>query len=156
MEQAFHDYTTEALAGYEKSDIEGLLKDRLKSGKEKLDEVLEAIKALIEPVDPPKNMIDFVHYFCGKDTGNKDEFLQLVVFVHAESLLFEHLVCPLHNGTEHAVDGVQDHRKEEDTETERKGTEQRIDVDGFGTSQGLPYPECHIKERAATDRKSVV
>ena len=33
---------------------------------------------------------------------------QLAVFVHAESLLFEHLVCPLHDGTEHAVDGVQD------------------------------------------------
>lgn len=73
LEQAFHDYTTEALAGYEKSDIEGLLKDRLKSGKEKLDEALEAIKALIEPVAPPKDTIDFVHYFCGKDTENKDE-----------------------------------------------------------------------------------
>ena len=72
---------------------------------------------------------------------------QLAVFVHAEGLLFEHFVCPLHDGTEHPVDSLQHHRKEEDTETERKGTEQRIDVDGFGTSQGLPYPECHIKER---------
>ena len=52
LEQAFHDYTT---------------------GKEKLDEALEAIKALIEPVAPPKDTIDFVHYFCGKDTANKDE-----------------------------------------------------------------------------------
>lgn len=73
LEQAFHDYTSEALSGYEKSDIEGLLKDRLKSGKERLDEALEAIKALIEPVEPPKNTIDFIHYFCGKDTGNKEE-----------------------------------------------------------------------------------
>lgn len=73
LEQAFHDYTSEALSGYEKSDIEGLLKDRLKSGKERLDEALEAIKALIEPVEPPKNAIDFIHYFCGKDTGNKEE-----------------------------------------------------------------------------------
>jgi len=73
LEQAFYDYTSEALAGYEKSDIEGLLKDRLKSGKERLYEVLEAIKALIEPVEPPKKTIDFIHYFCGKDTGNKEE-----------------------------------------------------------------------------------
>lgn len=73
LEQAFYDYTSEAFSGYEKSDIEGLLKDRLKSGKEKLDEALEAIKALIEPVEPPKDTIDFIHYFCGKDTSDKEQ-----------------------------------------------------------------------------------
>ena len=73
---------------------------------------------------------------------------QLAVFVHTEGLLFEHLVRPLHNGTEYPVDSLQHHRKEEDAKTERKGTEQRIDVNGFGTSQGLPHPKCHIKERA--------
>ena len=73
LEQAFYDYTSEAFSGYEKSDIEGLLKNRLKSGKEKLDEALEAIKALIEPVEPPKNTIDFIHYFCGKDTSDKEQ-----------------------------------------------------------------------------------
>ncbi|GAD08401.1 hypothetical protein PORCAN_2043 [Porphyromonas crevioricanis JCM 13913] len=53
---------------------------------------------------------------------------------------------PLHDGTKHAVDGVQDHREKEDTETERKRTEQRIDVNGLGTGKRLPYPECHIEE----------
>ena len=73
---------------------------------------------------------------------------QLAVFVHAESLLFEHLVRTLHDGTKHAVDGLQHHRKEEDAETESERTEQRIDVDGFGTGKRLPYPECHIEECA--------
>jgi type I restriction enzyme R subunit len=45
----------------------------LKKGKERLDEALEAIKALVEPVEPPQNTIDFIRYFCGKDTENPDE-----------------------------------------------------------------------------------
>lgn len=73
LESAFNDYTSEALGGYEKSDIDGLLANRLQKGKERLDEALEAIKALIEPVEPPQNTIDFIRYFCGKNTENPDE-----------------------------------------------------------------------------------
>jgi type I restriction enzyme, R subunit len=72
LEKAFHDYTTEAFGGYEKSDIEGLLKDRLQKGKERLDEALEAIKALEEAVEPPKGTMEHVSYFCG-NTQNPDE-----------------------------------------------------------------------------------
>ena len=73
LEQAFNDYTTEAFSGYEKSDIEGLLKDRLQKGKERLNEALEAIKALVEPVEPPKGTIENIRYFCGQNTENPDE-----------------------------------------------------------------------------------
>jgi type I restriction enzyme R subunit len=73
LETAFHEYTSEAFSGYDKSDIEGLLKDRLQQGKEKLDEALEAIKALVEPVEPPKGTIEHIRYFCGKDTGSPEE-----------------------------------------------------------------------------------
>ncbi|QKG79883.1 type I restriction endonuclease subunit R [Tenuifilum thalassicum] len=73
LEQAFKDYTSEAFSGYEKSDIEGLLKDRLQKGKERLDEALEAIKALVEPVDPPKGTMEHIRYFCGGNTQNPDE-----------------------------------------------------------------------------------
>jgi type I restriction enzyme R subunit len=73
LEQAFNDYTTEAFSGYEKSDIEGLLKDRLQKGKERLNEALEAIKALVEPVEPPKGTIEHIRYFCGQNTENPDE-----------------------------------------------------------------------------------
>lgn len=73
LEQAFHDYTSEAFSGYEKQDIEGLLKNRLKEGKERLDEALEAIKILVEPVEPPKGTLEHIRYFCGSNTQNPDE-----------------------------------------------------------------------------------
>lgn len=73
LESAFKDYTSEALGNYDKQDIEGLLKDRQESGKEKLEESLEAIRVLCEPVEPPKSDIDYVHYFCGDDTSEPDK-----------------------------------------------------------------------------------
>ena len=73
LRTAFTDYTTGAFDAYEKADVEGLLKDRLKSGKEKLEEALEAIKALCEAVEPPKDTMAHIKYFCGKDTENQDE-----------------------------------------------------------------------------------
>jgi len=75
LEKAFDDYTSGAFDTYEKADVEGLLKDRLKKGKERLDEALEAIKALSEPVEPPQDSLAHIHYFCGKNTGNPDELL---------------------------------------------------------------------------------
>ncbi|MBN2403735.1 MAG: HsdR family type I site-specific deoxyribonuclease [Spirochaetes bacterium] len=73
LEEAYKDYTSDAFSGYDKSDIEGLLKDRLQKGKEQLDEALEAIKALCEPVEPPKDTKAHIKFFCGKDTQNPDE-----------------------------------------------------------------------------------
>ncbi len=73
LRTAFTDYTSGAFDAYEKSDVEGLLKDRLKSGKEKLEEALEAIKALCEAVEPPKDTMAHIKYFCGKDTENPDD-----------------------------------------------------------------------------------
>ena len=73
LKHAFKDYTSGAFDAYEKSDVEGLLKDRLKKGKESLDEALEAIKALCEPVEPPKDTLAHIRYFCGKNTENPDD-----------------------------------------------------------------------------------
>ncbi len=72
LEKAFRDYTSEAFSGYEKSDIDGLLKDRLQKAKERLDNALEAIKALVEPVEPPKGTVEYIHYFCGDTSKNPD------------------------------------------------------------------------------------
>jgi type I restriction enzyme R subunit len=68
----FTDYTSEAFSAYEKSDIDGLLKNRLQKGKERLDEAMEAIKALVEAVEPPKDTLAHIRYFCGKNTENPD------------------------------------------------------------------------------------
>lgn len=73
LEQAFNDYTSEAFSGYEKQDIDGLLKNRLQKGKERLDEALEAARLVTESVESPKDTLAHIRYFCGADTENPDE-----------------------------------------------------------------------------------
>ncbi len=65
LENAVEDYTSEVFDAYDKEDVEGLLSDRLKKGKERLEESLETIRALCEPVEPPKSDNDYRRYFCG-------------------------------------------------------------------------------------------
>lgn len=67
LEKSIHDYTKEAFGEYEKDDVKGLLSDRLKEGKKRLDELLESIKALCEPIPPPKDRNAVFIFFCGKD-----------------------------------------------------------------------------------------
>lgn len=70
LEGAVEDYTSGALDGYDKEDVAGLLEDRLKKAREDLDEAREAIKALCEPVVPPKDQAAYLHYFCASESGN--------------------------------------------------------------------------------------
>ena len=65
LDKSIKDYTSEAFDSYEKEDVAGLLQDRLKKGRERLEDALETIKALIEPVEPPKGQVQFQHYFVG-------------------------------------------------------------------------------------------
>lgn len=73
LEDAITDYTSGALDGYEKKDIDGLLKDRIEKAREDLDEALERIRALTEPVAPPKNTLQYQQYFCAAEYGNIDQ-----------------------------------------------------------------------------------
>ena len=73
LEQSIKDYTGEAFEGYDKADVEGLLKDRLQQGRERLEEMREAIKALCEPVQPPRDTAAYLHFFCAADSGNAEE-----------------------------------------------------------------------------------
>jgi type I restriction enzyme R subunit len=70
LEGAISDYTSGALDGYEKKDIEGLLKNRGEQERKDLDEALERIRALCEPVAPPKETLQYQHFFCAKEPGN--------------------------------------------------------------------------------------
>ncbi len=47
------------------ADPEVLLHDRLSIGRERLDNALEAIALLCEPVEPPAGELEHIHYFCG-------------------------------------------------------------------------------------------
>lgn len=65
LEKAVGDFTTGALEGFDHEDVLGLLKDKFEEGKKDLDEALEVVKALCEPVLPPKDSISYIWYFCG-------------------------------------------------------------------------------------------
>ena len=70
---AINDYTSGALDGYDKEDVAGLLVDRLKTARERLEEAREMIKALCELVDSPKDTAAYLRYFCGTDTADKTQ-----------------------------------------------------------------------------------
>jgi type I restriction enzyme R subunit len=70
LEQSITDYTGEAFAGYDRDDVEGLLKNRLQQGRERLEEAREAVKALCEPVEPPRDSEAYLRYFCAAESGN--------------------------------------------------------------------------------------
>lgn len=72
LEGAIGDYTNGAFDAYESKDVAGLLSDRLQKGKEKLDECLESVKALCEPVLEPRGQKEYRNYFCG-DVAKQDE-----------------------------------------------------------------------------------
>lgn len=73
LESAITDYTSGALDGYAKEDIKGLLSNRIDKAREDLDEALERIRALCEPVAPPKNTLQYQQYFCAAEQGNADQ-----------------------------------------------------------------------------------
>lgn len=74
LDKAIKDYTAEAFDGYDADDVKGLLKDRLQESRADLDNALEAVRALCEPVKAPRDTKDFIHYFCGESgVEPKDE-----------------------------------------------------------------------------------
>ncbi len=71
LEGAVNNYTSGAFEGYDADDVAGLLSDRLDKAKERLEDTLETVKALCEPVPRPGNTSDYLHYFCATDTSDK-------------------------------------------------------------------------------------
>ena len=71
LERSIIDYTGEAFEGYDDEDVRGLLKDRLQQGRERLEETREAVKALCEPVAPPRDTADYLRFFCAADNDGQ-------------------------------------------------------------------------------------
>lgn len=65
VEKAIAVYTSELDHSTGGADPQVFMKDRLSKGRERLDNALEAIALLCEPVEPPKGELDYIHYFCG-------------------------------------------------------------------------------------------
>lgn len=66
VEKSIKDYTREAFDNFVKEDVQGLIKDKLDHGKEKLEQYLELIRALCEPVREPKDYEAYCEYFNGE------------------------------------------------------------------------------------------
>jgi type I restriction enzyme R subunit len=65
VENAIAVYTSELDHSAGGANPEVLLQDRLKKGRERLDNAIEALALLCEPVEPPKGELEHIHYFCG-------------------------------------------------------------------------------------------
>ena len=92
LDKAITDYTQEAFDGYDKEDVAGLLKDRLEQAREDLENALEMVRALCEPVKAPRHTQDYTHYFCGESGSNQDELtekeaLRLTLYQYVAKLL---------------------------------------------------------------------
>lgn len=58
-------YTSELDHSDGDASPEILLQDRLEKGKERLDDAIEKLALLCEPVEPPREELQYIHYFCG-------------------------------------------------------------------------------------------
>jgi len=65
VEKAIAVYTAELDHSAGGATPEVMLKDRLESGRARLDDALQALTLLCEPVEPPKGDLQYIHYFCG-------------------------------------------------------------------------------------------
>jgi type I restriction enzyme R subunit len=71
LNKSIADYTSDAFDNFEKEDVKGLLVNRLEKSKERLNDALETLHQLCEPVEQPRDLEQYVKYFC-KDTEDKE------------------------------------------------------------------------------------
>ena len=75
----------------DKKDIDILLEDRLAKGRKRLDEAMEAIDFVCEPVASPKDNLAYIHYFCGNPENEKDlkdnEMKRTALYKHTVKLI---------------------------------------------------------------------
>ncbi len=90
LEGAVQDYTSGALDGYDREDVAGLLQDRLANARERLEETREAVRALCEPVELPKDSAAYFRYFCAKDSADAE---QLKVNEPKRLTLYKHVAA---------------------------------------------------------------
>ncbi len=93
LEGAYSVYASELdyPEGMDKKDINILLEDRLAKGKQRLDDALEAIALVCEPVAPPKDNLAYIHYFCGNPENEQDlkdsEMKRTALYKHTVGLI---------------------------------------------------------------------
>ncbi len=92
LDKAISDYTQGAFENFDKEDVAGLVKDRLEQARLDLEDSLEVVRALCEPVKAPRLTQDYIHYFCGESGVNEDELgekepLRLTLYQNVAKLI---------------------------------------------------------------------
>ena len=72
VENAIAVYTSELAEAPDGTSSEVLMRDRLKEGREELDLLFEKLEQLCEPVEPPKDDLQYIRYFCGNPDREGD------------------------------------------------------------------------------------
>ncbi|MGO1736467.1 MAG: type I restriction endonuclease subunit R [Leucobacter sp.] len=73
LDKTVTDYTSEAFGEYDDDDVEGLVSDRDEQGRIDLEDALDAVRALCEPVSPPKGTREYQHYFVAFTPGDASQ-----------------------------------------------------------------------------------
>jgi type I restriction enzyme R subunit len=91
LEKAVDDYTSEAFDNFAAEDVAGLLHDHLTKGRERLEECLENIKALCEPITNLRDSLSCIRYFCGNPDNPDDlketEQRRIALYKHTVALI---------------------------------------------------------------------
>lgn len=85
IESAIKDYTSGAFDNYDKSDIEGFLKNCYDEAKSKMLGSLQALKELFSGVKDSRTDTDYINYFCGQDKQLERENLYTLTSSAARS-----------------------------------------------------------------------
>ena len=66
LQSSLEMYSSEVFKGYDKEDVEGLVKDIVKDADAHFRETLDSLEALCEGVEPPAKGPQYRKYFCGE------------------------------------------------------------------------------------------
>ncbi len=72
VELAIADYTSESFDGYDKEDVEGLIKNRYDEAKAELQGAISSLRELVSNVPEPQEDTDYITYFCGDDSEDNE------------------------------------------------------------------------------------
>ena len=72
VQLAITDYTGEAFDSFDKEDVEGLIKNRSDEAKAEMEGARASLMDLLSNVEAPKNDTDYITYFCGNDSEDKE------------------------------------------------------------------------------------
>ncbi|ATG52074.1 restriction endonuclease subunit R [Brachybacterium vulturis] len=73
LDKTVTDYTSEAFGEYDDDDVDGLISDRDEQDRADLDDALDAVRALCEPVLPPKGTLEYQRYFVATTPGDAEQ-----------------------------------------------------------------------------------